>query len=235
MGVSIKVNQLRKVYGEKIAVADLSTDFYAGQVVTLLGENGAGKSTLLNMMAGFLTPTAGSVLIKDCNIALNPEKAKSQIGFLPEGSPLYEDMKVKDFLSYMADLKGEAVSEANRVVKLANLDDVSQCRIETLSKGYRRRVGFAVSQLGNPPIMFLDEPTDGLDPNQKAHLLGMINDMGKEKTIIISTHLLEEVQTVADRIMIMHKGVIVMDGDLESILRRTQMVSLENAFVKLTR
>lgn len=235
VAVTIKIEHLRKVYGDKVAVANLTTDFYAGQVVALLGENGAGKSTLLNMISGFLTPTDGKIFVNGDDLALKSEKIKRQIGFLPEGSPLYEDMKVCDFLNYMADLKGTARSDVSRVIQLANLVDVENCQIETLSKGYRRRVGFAVSQLSNPPIMLLDEPTDGLDPNQKAHLLGMIQDMGKEKTIIISTHLLDEVQTIASRIMIMHKGIIKIDGDLESIMKQTGTVSLENAFIKLTR
>jgi len=235
LAASIKTNHLRKVYGSCIAVDDLTTDFYAGQVVALLGENGAGKSTLLNMMVGFLKPTSGEVLINGDNIAVNPEKVKKEIGFLPEGSPLYEDMKVSDFLSYMAELKGVERNQVLQAIKLANLADVVECQIETLSKGFRRRVGFAVSLLGNSPIMILDEPTDGLDPNQKAHLLGLISDMGKEKTIIISTHLLDEAQAIAGRIMVMHKGIIKIDGDVESILRRTRTISLESAFIKLTR
>ena len=235
MAASIKINHLRKVYGNNVAVDELNTDFYAGQVVALLGENGAGKSTLLNMIVGFLKPTSGEVLINGDNIATSPEKVKKEIGFLPEGSPLYEDMKVEDFLNYMSELKGTDRNQVIQAIRLANLEDVTSCKIETLSKGFRRRVGFAVSQLGNPPIMILDEPTDGLDPNQKAHLLGLIGDMGKEKTIIISTHLLDEAQAVANRIMIMHKGIIKIDGDLETITRRTRTISLENAFIKLTR
>ena len=235
MAATILTEHLRKVYGNKIAVGDLTTDFYAGQVVALLGENGAGKSTMLNMIAGFLTPTGGKITIMGEDLALNAEECKKNIGFLPEGSPLYEDMNVESFLSYMAELKQTSKSQVKEVIKIANLEDVTDCKIEELSKGYRRRVGFAVSQLGNPQILLLDEPTDGLDPNQKAHLLGLIKDMGKEKTIVVSTHLLDEAQTIADRIMIMHKGIIKMDGDLDSILKRTRTNSLDNAFVKLTR
>lgn len=235
MTATIRIEHLRKVYGEKIALSDLTTDFYAGHIVALLGENGAGKSTLLNMLSGFLVPTDGKIFILDEDMALHPEKAKKNIGFLPEGSPLYEDMKVESFLSYMAELKSAAKSEVRKVIAMANLGDVIGCKIETLSKGYRRRVGFAVSLLGDAPILLLDEPTDGLDPNQKAHLWGIIKEMSKGKTIIVSTHLLDEAQMAANRIMIMHQGAIKMDGDLESILKRTQTVSLENAFVKLTR
>lgn len=235
MAATIKIEHLRKVYGERIAVSDLTTEFYAGHIVALLGENGAGKSTLLNMLSGFLVPTDGKILILDDDMLQHPERAKKNIGFLPEGSPLYEDMKVSSFLSYMSELKSVTQSEVSKVIKLANLDDVTDCRIETLSKGYRRRVGFAVSLLGNAPILLLDEPTDGLDPNQKAHLWGIVKEMSKEKTIIVSTHLLDEAQNAADRIMIMHKGIIKIDGALDTILSRTKAGSLENAFVKLTR
>ena len=235
MAVSIRLEHLRKSYGNKIAVADLNAEFYEGQIVALLGENGAGKSTLLNMMAGFLAPSAGRVLISDNDMAKVPEICKKNIGFLPEGSPLYDDMDVKDFLHYMASLKGVAGQEESEAIVKANLEDVKKCKIDALSKGYRRRVGFAASLLGNPPILLLDEPTDGLDPNQKAHLLGLIKDMSSSKTIIISTHLLDEAEQIANRIMIMHQGVIKIDGCKESVCKQTQTVSLENAFVKLTR
>ena len=232
---TIDIEHLSKVYGNKIAVKDLTIKFEEGQIVALLGENGAGKSTLLNMVSGFLAPTAGKITINGDDLALKPEKVKSQIGFLPEGSPLYDDMEVSNFLSYMADLKSANRSNVTEVIKLANLEDVKNCKIETLSKGYRRRVGFAVSLLNNPQILLLDEPTDGLDPNQKTHLLNLISNMGKEKIIIISTHLLDEVQMIADRIMIMHKGEIRADGSLDAIMEQNKTTSLDEAFVKLTR
>lgn len=232
---TIDIEHLSKVYGNKIAVKDLTIKFEEGQIVALLGENGAGKSTLLNMVSGFLAPTAGKITINGDDLALKPEKVKSQIGFLPEGSPLYDDMEVSNFLSYMADLKSANRSNVTEVIKLANLEDVKDCKIETLSKGYRRRVGFAVSLLNNPQILLLDEPTDGLDPNQKTHLLNLISNMGKEKIIVISTHLLDEVQMIADRIMIMHKGEIRADGSLDAIMEQNKTTSLDEAFVKLTR
>ncbi len=232
---AIDIERLSKVYGNKIAVNDLTIKFEAGQIVALLGENGAGKSTLLNMMAGFLAPTTGKIMVNGDDLALKPEKVKSQIGFLPEGSPLYDDMKVGVFLSYMADLKSVNRNNVAEVIKLANLDEVKDCKIETLSKGYRRRTGFAVSLLNNPQILLLDEPTDGLDPNQKTHLLNLIRNMGKEKIIIISTHLLDEVQMIADRIMIMHKGEIKADGSFAAIMEQNKTTSLDEAFVKLTR
>lgn len=232
---TINIEHLSKVYGNKIAVNDLTVKFEAGQIVALLGENGAGKSTLLNMMSGFLAPTVGKITINGDDLAIKPEKVKSMIGFLPEGSPLYDDMKVVNFLTYMADLKNANRNNVAEVIKLANLEDVENCKIETLSKGYRRRVGFAVSLLNNPQIMLLDEPTDGLDPNQKAHLLNLIRNMGKEKIIIISTHLLDEVQMIANRIMIIHKGEIKADGSLDAVMEQNKTTSLDEAFVKLTR
>ncbi|MBQ9235615.1 MAG: ABC transporter ATP-binding protein [Alphaproteobacteria bacterium] len=235
MAATIKLEKLSKKYGDKTAVAELSTEFYAGQIVALLGENGAGKSTLLNMMAGFLAPTSGRVLIEGDDIAQHPEKCKKKIGFLPEGSPLYDDMRVNDFLAYMSELKGVGPAAVATAIAQANLDEVQTSKIDTLSKGYRRRVGFAVSLLCNPPILLLDEPSDGLDPNQKAHLLGLITDMSKQKTIIISTHLLDEAEQIANRIMIMHQGEIKIDGDKDALCKQTRTISLENAFVKLTR
>ena len=154
---------------------------------------------------------------------------------MPEGAPLYADMSVENFLKYMAELKSLPKSEAKRVMALANIENVAKQKIETLSKGYKRRVGFAVSILGNPPILLLDEPTDGLDPNQKEHILGLIKDMSNDKTIIISTHLLDEAEGIANRIMIMDKGKIKVDGDLEAVMKQTRTNSLENAFTKLTR
>lgn len=235
MPASIEISSLSKSFGCFTAVNDLNLTIYPCQIIALLGPNGAGKSTLMNMLAGYLAPSAGKIEILGQDISAAPATAKKNIGFLPEGSPLYDDMSVNSFLSYLAELKSLPTSNVTTVLELANIKNVAAQRIETLSKGYKRRVGFAVSLLGNPPILLLDEPTDGLDPNQKEHMLGLIGEMSKDKTILISTHLLDEAKTVANRILIMNKGRIKADGDLEAVLKQTRTTSLENAFIKLTR
>lgn len=235
MAISIKIKGLKKNFGKIKAIKDIDLNFYHGQIVALLGPNGAGKSTLMNIIAGYIKSSAGSVKIFEKEVAEYPVELKQIIGFLPEGSPLYNDMSVKMFLKYIAELKGCEYSEVDRVILLANLEKAVGQKIDTLSKGYRRRVGFAASVLGNPQILLLDEPTDGLDPNQKEHMLGLIKDMSKDKTIIISTHLLEEAKTVADRVLIMDGGKIKADGDVDAILKITRTNSLDDAFVKLTR
>lgn len=235
MPCSIEIKKLTKSFGKICAVEDVSFIAYPSQVIALLGPNGAGKSTLMNMIAGFLSPTKGSVTIFGKSNEQYPIETKKALGFLPEGAPLYADMCVEKFLDYMAELKSLSKGEVKRVMKLANIEQVAKQKIETLSKGYKRRVGFAVSILGNPPILLLDEPTDGLDPNQKEHICGLIKDMSKDKTIIISTHSLDEAETVANRIIIMNKGKIKVDGDLDAVMKQTRTDSLENAFIKMTR
>ncbi len=235
MPCSIDVKNLIKSFGKICAVDNVSFTAYPSQIIALLGPNGAGKSTLMNMIAGFLAQTSGSIEIFGKDNSVYSVDTKKEVGFLPEGAPLYADMSVENFLKYLAELKSLPKSEVKKVMILANIEDVAKQKIETLSKGYKRRVGFAVSVLGNPPILLLDEPTDGLDPNQKEHMLGLIKDMSKDKTIIISTHLLDEAEDIASRIMIMNKGKIMVDGDVEAVLKQTRTTSLENAFIKLTR
>ena len=203
MSCSIEVKNLVKSFGCVNAVDDVSFNAYPSQIIALLGPNGAGKSTLMNMISGFLSQTKGKIEIFGNDNTNYPIETKKQIGFLPEGAPLYSDMNVEFFLQYLAELKSLPREEVKRVMTLANIEHVAKQKIETLSKGYKRRVGFAVSILGNPPILLLDEPTDGLDPNQKEHMLGLIKDMSKDKTILISTHLLDEAESIANRIMIM--------------------------------
>ena len=184
--IAIETIQLNKIYESIRAVQDFNMKASKGEIIALLGPNGAGKSTLMNMITGFLSPTSGKIFVGGEDISLNPEKAKAKIGFLPEGAPIYPDMTVKMFLKYMADLRGVKKENIKKAIELSNIEDVLSQRVETLSKGYLRRVGFAQSILSDPPILLLDEPTDGLDPNQKEHMRNLILSMSKEKTILIS-------------------------------------------------
>ena len=234
MKESITVKNLSKFYDNIKAVDNFNFTAKKGEIIALLGPNGAGKSTLMNMITGFLAPSEGEIFVKGINISEQPMKAKEIIGFLPEGSPLYPDMSVKMFLKYMADLRGVGKQEIKNAIELAKIENVLYQKIETLSKGYLRRVGFAQSILSNPDILLLDEPTDGLDPNQKIHMRKLISKMGKEKTIIISTHLLDEAETICNRIVLINKGKIMADGTCSDILKQTKTKSLEKAFAKLT-
>lgn len=230
----IKVENLSKNYGGTEAVKDVSFTAEAGEIIALLGPNGAGKSTLMNMISGYLSPTAGEIWICGKNIRENPLWGREHIGFLPEGAPLYADLTVRDFLFYMADLRGCPRSAAEKAIDLSNIRNVARQKLETLSKGYQRRVGFAQSILSDPPVLMLDEPTDGLDPGQKQHIRSLISGMGKNKTVLISTHLLEEAETICSRIILINRGQAAADGTLEEILRKSGASTLEEAFFKLT-
>lgn len=232
--ITLKVENLCKDYGEIRASDNLNFQAYKGDIIALLGPNGAGKSTLMNMIAGYLAPTSGKIAVMGKDIAVYPLKSKENIGFLPEGAPLYPDLSVKRFLKYMAELRGVNKKRLNEVIEQANIKEVLNQKIETLSKGYQRRVGFAQSILSNPPILLLDEPTDGLDPNQKDYIRSLIKQMAEHKTILISTHLLEEAETVCNRIILIDKGKIKADGDLAQILKTAKAKTLPEAFRKLT-
>lgn len=232
--ISLKITDLNKQYGEIHASNDINIEAYKGEIIALLGPNGAGKSTLMNMIAGFLAPTSGKIEVLGKNISEYPIFAKENIGFLPEGSPLYPDISVKMFLNYMAQLRGIKKTDVIKAANIANITNVMEQKIETLSKGYQRRVGFAQSILSDPPILLLDEPTDGLDPNQKDYIRKLIVEMAKEKTIIISTHLLDEAESICSRIILINKGKIKADGSLKKILNETNTKNLADAFKKMT-
>ena len=232
--ITLKVSHLNKIYDTIKASDDLSFSARQGEIIALLGPNGAGKSTLMNMIAGYLAPTSGNIEVLGKNISDSPMFAKENIGFLPEGSPLYPDVSVKMFLNYMAELRGVDRQRVAEVIETANIREIVGQKIETLSKGYQRRVGFAQSILNNPPLLLLDEPTDGLDPNQKDYIRKLISGMAKDKTILISTHLLEEAETICNRIILLDKGKIKADGKLADILRQTKTENLADAFRKLT-
>lgn len=230
----LKVEKLCKNFDEIKASDNLSFEAKSGEIIALLGPNGAGKSTLMNMIAGYLAPTSGKIKVLGKNIADYPIFAKENIGFLPEGAPLYADLSVWRFLCYMAELRGLKKGAVQKVAEIANISNVLKQKTDTLSKGYQRRVGFAQSILGNPPLLLLDEPTDGLDPNQKDYIRALIKQMAEDKTIIISTHLLEEAETVCNRIIVLNKGKIKADGDLKTLLKQTKTKTIADAFRRLT-
>lgn len=232
---TILVQNLSKNFGDIHAVNNVNFAAYQGDVIALLGPNGAGKSTLINMIAGYISPTAGKIEVLGKDITEASLFAKENIGFLSEGAPLYPDMSVKMFLNYMASLRGLPKSSVKTAAQTANINEVMKQKNETLSKGYQRRVGFAQSILHNPPILLLDEPTDGLDPNQKDYMRRLIKDMSQNKTIVISTHLLEEAESVCNRIIVLDKGFVRADGDLKQILKQTGCKNLSESFRVLTK
>lgn len=232
--ITLKISHLCKDYGAIKASENISFEAHSGEIIALLGPNGAGKSTLMNMISGYLAPTSGHIFVLGKDISEAPLFAKENIGFLPEGSPLYPDISVKMFLNYMAELRNISKDRVDEVINIANIKEIVNQRIETLSKGYQRRVGFAQSILNNPPLLLLDEPTDGLDPNQKDYIRKLIVDMSKNKTILISTHLLEEAETICNRIILLDKGRIKANGKLVDILKIAKASNLADAFRNLT-
>ncbi len=212
----ISVKELVKRFGPLMAVDGISFDVEKGEVLGFLGPNGAGKSTTMKMITGFLSPTSGSVSVCGFDVDSLPLEARRSVGYLPEGAPAYSDMTPLAFLEFVASVRGFTGDEANKAVDRAadrtNLGNVLYQPIETLSKGFKRRVGLAQAILHDPPVLIMDEPTDGLDPNQKHAVRGLIAEMAAEKAIIISTHILEEVEAVCTRAMIIDQGKIVADG-----------------------
>jgi ABC-2 type transport system ATP-binding protein len=212
----LDVVHLVKNFGPLVAVDDVSFHVPVGQVLGFLGPNGAGKSTTMKMISGFLTPTSGTAIVCGHDILAKPVAAKRQIGYLPEGAPAYPDMSAGEFLSFIAHIRGFHGADARKrvahIAELINMADILNQPIETLSKGYRRRVGVAQALIHDPSLVILDEPTDGLDPNQKHEMRVIIRMMSALKAIIISTHLLEEVEAVCNRAIIVDRGHILVDG-----------------------
>ncbi len=216
----IEVRNIVKKYGDKYAVNDISFTVNRGEIVGFLGPNGAGKSTTMNILTGYLSATSGTVKIDGYDILENPTKAKSLIGFLPELPPLYMDMTVKEYLDFVYDLKGckfPRRPHINEICELIKITDVYNRMIKNLSKGYKQRVGFAQALIGNPPVLILDEPTVGLDPRQIIEIRSLVKKLGKTHTVILSTHILQEVQSVCDRIIVINKGQLVADGDADTL------------------
>jgi len=224
--VRIEARSLTKHYGHLVAVRDMSFELEAGEVLGFLGPNGAGKSTTMKMLTGFLTPSSGTALINGHDIVENSLTARRCMGYLPEGAPAYGEMTVSAFLQFVARARGYTGSEVTRKADAAmdrlNLNHVPHQVIDTLSKGYKRRVGLAQAILHDPDILVLDEPTDGLDPNQKHEVRTLIQEMASEKIIVISTHILEEVQAVCNRAMIIADGRLLVDDTPTGLLARSR-------------
>ncbi len=226
----IDVQELTKDFGEIRAVDNVSFKLEKGEILGFLGPNGAGKSTTMKMLTGFLAPTKGTATVGGYSVIENPERVKDQIGYLPETSASYPEMNVTEFLSFIAEVRGfrgvGLVTRVEETISRCFLDTVRYQTIETLSKGYRQRVGFAQAILHDPPILVLDEPTDGLDPNQKFEVRNLIKNMGQDKCIILSTHILEEVEAVCSRVIIISEGHVVADGTPEEIRSRSSLYNV---------
>ncbi len=223
----IEAQGLTKQFGTFRAVKNINFDIPKGQVLGFLGPNGAGKSTTMKMLAGFINPTDGTAKINGLDVVKQSQEIKRIIGYLPESAPSYGEMTVFEFLDFIGEmrgLKGRALKDAvEKMRTTCFLSRVWHLPIETLSKGYKQRVGFAQALIHDPPILILDEPTDGLDPNQKYEVRQLIKKMGKDKTIIVSTHILEEVQAICQRAIIIANGEIVADSSLDELMERSEL------------
>lgn len=216
----IEVKNLTKSYGDKQAVKGISFTVQDGEILGFLGPNGAGKSTTMNMLTGYISSTSGSAQINGIDILQEPIKAKSNIGYLPEIPPLYIDMTVKDYLNFVYDLKKCKLprkSHLKDVCELVKITDVYDRIIKNLSKGYKQRVGLAQALIGNPPVLILDEPTVGLDPKQILEIRTLIKKLGKKHTVILSSHILSEIQAVCDRVIIINKGKVSAEDTIDNL------------------
>jgi len=240
MSASIVVANLVKMYGDLCAVNDLSFEVGPGEVLGFLGPNGAGKSTTMKMITGFLAPTAGRVQVCGYPVDEQPLQAKQRLGYLPEGAPAYSEMTPWQFLNFIADIRRPEARDSRLqwVIEQLGLEPVLHRPVETLSKGFRRRVGLAQAILHDPEVLIMDEPTDGLDPNQKRQVRDFINEMAQDKIIVISTHILEEVEAVCTRAIIIAEGRILVDESPENLRERSRYhnaVTLQTKIEESTR
>lgn len=223
----IEVQSLHKRYGSIDAVNGISFQVNRGEILGFLGPNGAGKSTTMKMISGFVRPSSGTILVDGLNVQEHPVAIKEKIGYLPENGPVYGEMTVQEFLNFIAEIRGfrdllEKEEKIDRVCDLCRLNSVRHQSIETLSKGFKQRVGFAQAVLHDPPVLIMDEPTDGLDPNQKKEVRKIIKAMARDKAIVLSTHILEEVGALCNRVIIIAKGALIADESPESLLERNR-------------
>ena len=235
----IEVKDLVKNYGSNRAVDGVTFTVRRGDILGFLGPNGAGKSTTMKMITGFLRPDSGTVLVDGLDVTTDPVAVKHKLGYLPESAPAYPEMTVDEFLGFIAEVRGFRTvaarrAQVDRAITLTHLSTVRHQTIETLSKGFKQRVGFAQAVLHDPPVLVLDEPTDGLDPNQKNEVRALIRDMAAAKAVILSTHILEEVDSICTRVIIISRGRIVADETPAELRARIPGARLDEIFRALT-
>ena len=228
----LKVNRLSRGYDDFMAVDDVSFKINKGEIVGLLGHNGAGKTTVMKVLSGYLEPNQGQITINNTDISVNSLFVQKYLGYLPENLPVYPEMSVADYLNYAAILKGltsfNTKSEIHRVVKATDLGSKLLDPIATLSRGFRQRVGVAQAILGKPKLLILDEPTNGLDPTQTEHMRQLIRDLAKDATVILSTHIMQEVEAICDRVLILNRGKLAVDAKLDT-LRKSNYILLSTS------
>lgn len=235
--MSISVSNLSKSYGSQIAVNAINFSINNGEIVGFLGPNGAGKSTTMKILAGFISCSSGEAMLNNNIISVDSLESKRQVGYLPEHNPLYLEMYIVEYLTFVGSFYGMTRQELKKrigeVINLVGLNPEKHKKIEQLSKGFRQRVGLAQALLHDPEVLILDEPTTGLDPNQLVEIRNLIKEIGKNKTIILSTHIMQEVEAICDRVIIINKGKIVADDSLSSIKKNGE--TLEDVFRNLTK
>ena len=230
--MSIQVKDVSKYYGQQAALQSVSLEVKKGEIVGFLGPNGAGKSTLMKIITTYLTADEGQVEVCQENVEENPLNVRQKVGYLAEHNPLYLEMYIKEYLGFIADLYGCSKERVSDMIELTGLSPEQHKKIGELSKGYRQRVGLAAALIHEPEVLILDEPTTGLDPNQLVEIRNLIKNSGKNKTVMLSTHIMQEVEKMCNRVIIINKGKIVADEQLESL--KAKKVDLESYFQQLT-
>ncbi len=226
--MAIKATGIHKFYGKQHVLDNIWFDIPQGQIVGLLGPNGAGKSTLMKILTGYIPPDRGEAEVDGVSVVKNPLEVKRRIGYLPEHNPLYTDMYVREYLDFIRKFyPGTSRSRTEEVIELTGLTPEAHKKIGQLSKGYRQRVGLAAAIIHNPPVLILDEPTTGLDPNQLVEIRELIKKLGKDKSIILSTHIMQEVEQIVDRVILINKGKIVLDQPMENLTVNKQIITVE--------
>ena len=222
--MSIEVLSVTKSYGNQLALNEISFSANKGEIIGFLGPNGAGKSTMMKIITGFISPTKGTVLVSGINVLKSPEEAKAKIGYLPEQNPLYQEMYVKEYLQFQASIFKVSKETIGTVIETVGLSPEVHKKISQLSKGYQQRVGIAAAIIHNPDVLILDEPTTGLDPNQIQEIRNLLKKLGKEKTILFSTHIMQEVEAVCDRVIIINKGELLIDTSIEELKESNEQI-----------